>query len=174
MWDEDASNRVDWAVEPWLWIDQTCIDQSNMEERNLQVAQMGYIYAEGFEVFVWLGNGRDGTEKATEELAADVKLFDTPGRSVVHLHALQIIAANKYWTCLWIIQALVLAKAVVIMSGIARICSGTLLHVLWWLDIKFFSEFQHIWDLLTRRMTIIYAHASGQGLRLRDDSNDSD
>lgn len=52
MWDEDASKRVDWAVEPWLWIDQTCIDQSNMEERNLQVAQMGYIYAEGFEVLV--------------------------------------------------------------------------------------------------------------------------
>ncbi|KAF2442584.1 HET-domain-containing protein, partial [Karstenula rhodostoma CBS 690.94] len=40
-----------------LWIDQLCIDQSSISEKNHQVAQMGAIYSKALQILVWLGNG---------------------------------------------------------------------------------------------------------------------
>jgi hypothetical protein len=39
-----------------LWIDALCINQSNIEERNHQVQQMGNIFAGAVMVVAWLGN----------------------------------------------------------------------------------------------------------------------
>lgn len=39
-----------------LWIDALCIDQSNNEERNHQVALMARIYRKAVGVLIWLGN----------------------------------------------------------------------------------------------------------------------
>lgn len=38
-----------------MWCDQICIDQSNIEERNQQVALMSQIYNNALETMVWLG-----------------------------------------------------------------------------------------------------------------------
>lgn len=38
------------------WIDALCIDQSNVAERNHQVAQMGMIYSKARHVIAWLGS----------------------------------------------------------------------------------------------------------------------
>ncbi|UPX20767.1 uncharacterized protein EKO05_0010988 [Ascochyta rabiei] len=38
-----------------LWIDALCIDQTNLSERNHQVAQMGEIYSSAKSVHAWLG-----------------------------------------------------------------------------------------------------------------------
>jgi len=38
-----------------LWVDAICINQDDLEERSLQVAQMGQIYASAGKVVVWLG-----------------------------------------------------------------------------------------------------------------------
>ncbi|KAF1926548.1 HET-domain-containing protein [Didymella exigua CBS 183.55] len=38
-----------------FWVDALCIDQSNPEERNHQVAQMGGIYSNALSVQIWLG-----------------------------------------------------------------------------------------------------------------------
>jgi hypothetical protein len=38
-----------------FWIDALCIDQSNVTERNHQVQQMGQIFSQAEEVFMWLG-----------------------------------------------------------------------------------------------------------------------
>lgn len=40
-----------------IWIDAVCIDQSNVKERNDQVARMADIYANATQVLVWLGEG---------------------------------------------------------------------------------------------------------------------
>ncbi|KAF2030840.1 hypothetical protein EK21DRAFT_43561, partial [Setomelanomma holmii] len=47
-------------VRPWrgmrmIWIDALCINQSNLEERAVQVARMRQIYVDGDRVVVYLG-----------------------------------------------------------------------------------------------------------------------
>lgn len=44
-----------------LWVDQICIDQSNVRERNHQVLLMARLYRQAARVIVWLGQGRGGT-----------------------------------------------------------------------------------------------------------------
>ncbi|KAF2826023.1 HET-domain-containing protein, partial [Ophiobolus disseminans] len=43
------------ATDVLLWVDAICIDQSNVKERNHQVAQMRDIYTMASSVIVWLG-----------------------------------------------------------------------------------------------------------------------
>ncbi|KAF2822647.1 hypothetical protein CC86DRAFT_260318, partial [Ophiobolus disseminans] len=39
----------------YIWIDQLCIDQENLQERSQQVAIMGQIYSRCSSVLVWPG-----------------------------------------------------------------------------------------------------------------------
>jgi hypothetical protein len=47
-----------------LWIDAICLDQDNEEEKALELAKMGDIYAEAKSVVIWLGPGSDETAEA--------------------------------------------------------------------------------------------------------------
>jgi hypothetical protein len=38
----------------YLWIDQICIDQSNIKERNRQVKIMDNIYRHAYKVLIWM------------------------------------------------------------------------------------------------------------------------
>ena len=49
-----------------LWIDAICIDQSNVHERNEQVRRMRDIFEQALEVFVWLGEEKDGRRRPDE------------------------------------------------------------------------------------------------------------
>lgn len=51
-----------------LWVDALCINHSDMQERMHQVSRMSSIYEQASQVFVWLGEGWDGCEKAIEFL----------------------------------------------------------------------------------------------------------
>ncbi|KAK5732111.1 hypothetical protein LTR17_010819 [Elasticomyces elasticus] len=48
------------SIEP-VWIDALCIDQNNVEERNVQVQKMGHVYQSSTQVIVWLGRTDDET-----------------------------------------------------------------------------------------------------------------
>lgn len=52
-----------------LWIDAICIDQSNLEEREKQVARMSSIYKNASRVVVWLGTGSEESDLAMCKLA---------------------------------------------------------------------------------------------------------
>jgi hypothetical protein len=54
--------------EDWLWIDQICIDQSAVNERNHQVSLMSKIYAEAAGVLIWLGTEANGSGEAMEAI----------------------------------------------------------------------------------------------------------
>lgn len=47
-----------------LWIDQLCIDQNNIIDRNEQVSKMGAIYARARGVIIWLGEPAAGSSDA--------------------------------------------------------------------------------------------------------------
>jgi hypothetical protein len=50
----------------YIWIDQVCINQSNLEERGQQVQLMAEIYKHAAEVIVWLGNEKQDLSKAVQ------------------------------------------------------------------------------------------------------------
>ncbi|CAN9172237.1 unnamed protein product [Alternaria alternata] len=54
----------------WLWIDQICIDQSVVEERNHQVEMMSDIYRRASYVYVWLGKSDSCIELAMKTIKA--------------------------------------------------------------------------------------------------------
>jgi hypothetical protein len=47
-----------------FWIDSICIDQSNVDEKNIQVPRMRSIYSEAKIVWIWLGEGSYETKTA--------------------------------------------------------------------------------------------------------------
>ena len=52
------------GIRSWLWVDSICINQSDMEEKSLQVAQMRTVFSRAAHVYVWLGPGSIETAKA--------------------------------------------------------------------------------------------------------------
>jgi hypothetical protein len=148
-----------WATEPWLWIDQLCIDQSSIEEKNHQVAQMGAIFSKAIEVLVWLGKGIDGTEEAVKVAAYSAQGFQGAYRMMSALQAFQKIASNQYWSRLWIIQEFVLARSVVIMSGSKQVSGADFRELA--RDVAQLDNslaIARIWPFMTarRRLTMAY------------------
>ena len=54
-----------------LWIDSICINQNDIEEKNLQVPLMGEIYRQASRVLVWLGDGPDLESTAKANVCID-------------------------------------------------------------------------------------------------------
>jgi hypothetical protein len=57
----------------YIWIDQICIDQNNVQERGEQVALMGQIYSSCSKVLVWLG--KEHMERVTLAALMDHEWF---------------------------------------------------------------------------------------------------
>jgi hypothetical protein len=125
-----------------LWIDAICIDQENILERGHQVKQMGDIYSRAAAVLVWLGpcTSEDTAlaadvlhdlVKALGEIAEEsflrshdmtmVRLradpYDVlkPGSKM--LPALMEMCNRTYWTRMWIVQEIILARKVRLILG---------------------------------------------------------
>ena len=93
----------------YLWVDAICIDQDNLPERNEQVRNMGRIYANAATVLVWLGIEYEDTY--TEEYRTGVSTYN-PGNWDRRL------LERSYWSRMWIIQELLLARKVEILDGL--------------------------------------------------------
>jgi Heterokaryon incompatibility protein (HET) len=57
-----ALETISRASEFKFWVDAICIDQSNAEEKNIQVGKMGEIYRNAALVTVWLGESASDPE----------------------------------------------------------------------------------------------------------------
>jgi hypothetical protein len=79
-------------------IDELCINQADNEKRGHQVNLMGQIYSEAAFVLLW--PGRD-TDRGSEVLNTG-----GPVRSKLD--------KNRYWTRLWIVQEIMLAKDIMV------------------------------------------------------------
>ena len=105
-----------------LWIDALCIDQSNLLERNHQVALMGTIYAKAEKVLVWLGPGTNDLCRALVHLQdfETLKkryLEDSDIWDGLHLKGMLEFCDHEYWTRAWIVQEFLLAQSVEIWCG---------------------------------------------------------
>lgn len=59
----------------WLWVDALCIDQSNDAEKSHQIPKMPDIYANAWNVIVWLGEELGRRSRAQECTAAALRLI---------------------------------------------------------------------------------------------------
>jgi hypothetical protein len=93
--------------ECYLWIDQICINQSNVFERNHQVAIMSEIYKRATFVLIW---------SQTLYLALSHRLLDLAIRP--YHEQVEEILKDPYFTRLWVIQEVLLAKDVKILTSV--------------------------------------------------------
>lgn len=105
-----------------LWIDALCIDQMNGDERLRQVQMMPQIYAGASEVLVWLG-----PQYAASNIALETVARSRLGHRGQHAlwktlsseagSAMMSLSHRSYWTRLWIVQELSLARKIRLMCG---------------------------------------------------------
>jgi hypothetical protein len=109
----------------YLWIDAICIDQSQVEERNHQVAMMGKIYSWARKVLVWLGQSTwfiadllraMHSLKIDENLKLVWKAMDDHEWILKGL-GLEELCKIEYWGRLWVVQEYLLAKSVDMWCG---------------------------------------------------------
>jgi hypothetical protein len=105
-----------------IWIDQVCIDQFSIQERNHQVGLMSRIYTQADQVFAWLGNSTYDSDQAME--ISDCRLdFHLPNR-----RCWKNLLSRPYWARLWIIQEVALAKSLTILCGDKK-CGWTMFRL---------------------------------------------
>ena len=141
-----------------LWVDQICIDQSSINERNHQVSVMGQIYRQASTVLIWLGPAGQNSDLAMKMLA-DGKVLaqagkrpnwydDSRGYPQIAKESfwkpLLSLLQRPYWCRVWIVQEVLLAKSVKIL------CGRMILP----------------WDIFSQTIDKIYDGAAGRGYRL--------
>ncbi|EHK50826.1 hypothetical protein TRIATDRAFT_210557 [Trichoderma atroviride IMI 206040] len=106
----------------WLFIDAICIDQGNILERNAQVQRMGDIYRQARVVLVWLGPATPESDVIFDMCETHVVSAEHDALATISWEgeigdALDTIYQRSYWTRLWIIQELLLAKSIIFFCG---------------------------------------------------------
>lgn len=95
-----------------LWIDAISINQSNMNERSHQVSLMRDIYTSAESVIVWLGLA-EGHDELAFLLSRYPRLLNTEEM----LAALVSLLNKPYWSRVWVVQEVVLARRVDMWCG---------------------------------------------------------
>jgi hypothetical protein len=113
----------------YFWIDALCIDQSNVLERNHQVNLMSRIYSKAAFVISWLAPPavQVAVDRTVTHLSKVLSVY-VPGigksgrgdgkpldrEAYIHL---ENIVRNSYWTRMWIVQEVILAKQFCCLYG---------------------------------------------------------
>ena len=104
----------------WMWIDALCINQEDPQERGHQVSMMDGIYSSAEIVIVWLGEARDGSDFAMETFAKPSKLpqlIKKRSFQESQRQALVSLAYRSYWSRVWVLQEIYLARSFVVRCG---------------------------------------------------------
>lgn len=120
-----------------LWIDQICICQERIKERNQQVQMMGDIFKGARKVVVWLGedydDSRAGMQLAKQLLhiaqyqhisglgPADLELHGLPRQGHRRWRALAAVLRRPWFWRTWVVQEVVLNPQVELVLGAAML-----------------------------------------------------
>lgn len=117
-WEEAARSRfMEEAYWKYVWIDAICIDQVDILEKNQQVSIMSRIFSSAAFVLVWLGDEKDNSDRAMQDLARGVgwRFRQKPGKVVQR--AVRALFRRSYWSRLWIVSEFFHAKDILICCG---------------------------------------------------------
>ncbi|KAK2796827.1 hypothetical protein FQN50_009428, partial [Emmonsiellopsis sp. PD_5] len=136
--DEDENEDED-GPQTWMWIDQICINQNDLEERAVQVSLMDQVYQKAQYTMVWLGEADLYTElairtvlkidTAPKELhdtsitpygADDKEIYEREGIPYISPDewiALASLFLRPYFRRLWVVQENVLSGTILGYCG---------------------------------------------------------
>ncbi|KAL8825797.1 MAG: hypothetical protein Q9170_007657 [Blastenia crenularia] len=135
--------RQTWLSDTHWWVDALSIDQSNIPERNRQVASMGEIYAGSHATIVYLGPPDDTSDMAFSKIASLSESFDKrptylknrvlkehlqeytnilrsefPDEdSTQSWQALQSLCSRSWFQRAWVVQEFCVAPATLVQCG---------------------------------------------------------
>ncbi|KAK6441768.1 hypothetical protein LTR95_001992 [Oleoguttula sp. CCFEE 5521] len=114
-----------------LWVDQVCINQSDLREKETQIQLMGLIYRRAWNTLIWLGEDfYHGAFQAMQEMADDTQglnrvlledekelLRHPPPHKAQAYDAARAMLNNPWFQRTWTIQEVVLSSSPYIMAG---------------------------------------------------------
>jgi Heterokaryon incompatibility protein (HET) len=122
-----------------VWIDALCINQSDNEERGLQIRNMRQIYSQAAYVITWLGDDSDNIANAVKYLFENQRYIWFPGRRYTALNfrgrvrrgnseeeeewdtqrwrIFQSFFELSYWRRVWVIQEIASSSQVKVLFG---------------------------------------------------------
>ncbi|KAF1847162.1 uncharacterized protein K460DRAFT_392591 [Cucurbitaria berberidis CBS 394.84] len=135
-----AEDKTFRDMTPYLWVDYLCIDQANIQERNMQVGMMSQIYSTASLVISWLGPSDKDSEVSVPLIQKLVSILESSNferehskvRFVAssnplteeilsipdaHYESLSRFYARRYFFRCWVLQEMVLAKDLRILCG---------------------------------------------------------
>ncbi|MCJ1448216.1 MAG: hypothetical protein MMC23_008730 [Stictis urceolatum] len=126
-----------------LWIDALCIDQSDPHDKNLHIPFMKNVYEDARNVRIWLGAGNSAGKDALQRLRSitgqlllcsyrginlwnlsDWRDMDLPPSEDDVWVALRSILTHPWWSRLWTLQEVVMAK-MMRKQSFTEVMSGT-------------------------------------------------
>ncbi len=113
--------------ERYFWVDQICLDQRDLRERNHYVTRIKNVYANAVTVVAWIGSKDANVEPAIQYIDALLDLG--AGKQVKWYHDHRILAfchfMNRPWfSTRWAIQEVAYAQEVLILYGSREIRFG--------------------------------------------------
>lgn len=142
----------------YLWVDALCIDRDNPLELNMQVQLMADIYQGAEEVLVWLGEGDLNNDTAFNLIHQNldpIRDFTLSQRSI-----LLDLMRNRWFTRLWNIQELALAKKAILQCGTESIT--------WTEFVKYVDRFTSKFDALEESLGSAWERRQYQSTYLTD------
>ncbi|KAI0898870.1 heterokaryon incompatibility protein-domain-containing protein [Annulohypoxylon nitens] len=100
-----------------LWVDSICINQQDLKERRQQVSLMPTIYPAANNVLVYLGAGSQDTSNAMFVLGLQGESAEKYLHDYRYNESLRVLFHLPYFSRIWIIQELSLAKQVRLYHG---------------------------------------------------------
>lgn len=121
--------RASDLVDEYIWVDQICINQTDIPERNFQVSLMDEVYQRAFRVIAFLGSGSHTTsalQYLVEGLHRNIRFFWREKPET--LKQCRYVYEASIWTRLWIQQEIFLAREVVLMAKDTTILASRFLN----------------------------------------------
>ncbi|TLD35134.1 putative heterokaryon incompatibility [Venturia nashicola] len=119
-----------------IWIDAISINQDDITERSKEVPRMGDIYSTATKVVIWLGAEDSNSTKAVQlldQLGSRLEQSEMAGRTTRYKdstrlpwttsdwEAIQELLTRPWFTRIWILQEVQLAREAVVFCGSAQI-----------------------------------------------------
>lgn len=151
-----ASEGESLDLPQYLWADALCINQTDLVEKGQQVLMMDRIYTQASLVISWLGSGDDQISLATSTLKLLAREIEAREDSIQDIewlqrfpalwevnapekrvpnrawNAISLFLQHPYWSRIWIIQEMVLAKKILIMDEHDSVDFTCLKTVVFW------------------------------------------